>query len=449
MTKKFLKFYRRLKINTTLVVIDHYVRFVIKKYQIKTIAVTGSLGKTSTRIAIAQVLQKRFKVFNDNENYNADRPLRLSFFGLKSPDFLRPFWQWLPIINKIRRLAYNYPYEVVVFEVAESRYPSLAGFVRSIQPTIGVVTGISSAHLAWFKSLEAITDHTWALAASCKTIIYNHDFDRLAAKANSTKNSLSYGLGSGAIHFREVSRSLNGYVQAKLVIDKQTIDIKTQLIAKHGLYALLAAATVAKQLGLTNDEIAAGLSDIKPVKGRMNLLSGANDARLIDDSFVADPIAMAEALKTLAEFDGRKIAVLGSMNDLGPTSEENHERIGRLAATVVDELVIVGRDASRYLGPAAQQAGLSPQRIKVCKTSIEAGQYVKNQLRPGDIVLIKGSQDKLFMEETTQKLLKNPGESTALLVRQNAYWLKKKQRFFKTAESELLKSDLFYNMREA
>ena len=144
------------------------------------------------------------------------------------------------------------------------------------------------------------------------------------------------------------------------------------MIGEQNLYSLLAAATVAHQLDIPFGAICFELSLVRPVVGRMNLLPAVNSAKIIDDSYNSSPDAVKAALSTLKSFAGHKIAILGSMNELGDHTDSGHQEVGEQAAKVVDLLVTVGENAGAILAPAAQRAGLDADKIKVFKTPYEA-----------------------------------------------------------------------------
>jgi UDP-N-acetylmuramoyl-tripeptide--D-alanyl-D-alanine ligase len=162
----------------------------------------------------------------------------------------------------------------------------------------------------------------------------------------------------------------------------------------------------------------------------MHIIPGIRESIIIDDSYNASPIAMKAALDTLAELDarGRKIALLGDMLELGEYSEEEHRAVGKSAAKIVNMLVTVGKRA-KWIAEAAAKAKLPADRIRSFDTSEEAGKWLREQVEPGDIVLIKGSQgsgeNKIRMERAVKLLMANPEDASKLLVRQEVEWEKR------------------------
>lgn len=396
------------------------------------IIVTGSVGKSSTKIAIGQLLQAKYRVNYSEDSYNTDIGLPLGLFGLKVPSRLWSARGWDKIFRQIDQLIADYPFDVVVLEVADDERQMMESIVSRLTAKISVITGVAPVHMERMVSMEKIVADSWALGSQAEVIIYNADFKQLREKAKSQSNVSSYGIKYGDLKFRQIKRQANGLLKAELNLNSKTKIISTQHVSIIGLYSLLAAAAVGLKLGMNETEIASGLESIRPVNGRLNLLAGDHGVKLIDDSYNSSPEAAKAALSTLYEMKGRKIAVLGSMNELGDFSIEAHSQVGKAAARVVDLLVVVGREAERYLVPAAIQAGLSKSRVKVFRDPYLAGHFLKTQLKAGDVVLIKGSQDGVYTEEVTRILLLDGVNPNDVLVRQSTTWRRRKKKAFST-----------------
>ncbi|MDD3481274.1 MAG: cyanophycin synthetase, partial [Patescibacteria group bacterium] len=159
-----------------------------------------------------------------------------------------------------------------------------------------------------------------------------------------------------------------------------------------------------------------------PFKGRMNVLEGKNNSIIIDDSYNANPVSVIRALEFLSTQKGRKIAVLGTMGELGDYEKKGHEEVGEKAAAVADILVTVGETAEKYIPNAASDKGMNREKIKSFSGSDEAGDYLKKIIREGDVILLKGSQNAARMERAVAKILKDPEKASKLLVRQSDFW---------------------------
>lgn len=210
--------------------------------------------------------------------------------------------------------------------------------------------------------------------------------------------------------------------------NKFLLSAQHEAIAEPRLYAVAGAVAVARELGMAPSEIKAGLDKLKPVAGRMQKLAGINGSIIIDDTYNASPPAMKAALDTLYRLDApQKIAVLGNMNELGNYSQAAHEEIGSYCDPKKLDLVItLGPDANKYLAPAAEAKGCKVQQFD---DPYSVGEYLKSIIKNGALILVKGSQNRVFAEEAVKLLLADPKDAKKL-VRQSEAWLKIKAKDF-------------------
>ena len=405
------------------------LRRLLSSYDITIITVTGSIGKTTTKQAIGQVLESTRKVRYSQDSYNTDIGIPLSIFGQKVPNQLWDPRSWREIFKDIDAQLEDYKYDTVVLEMADDELMMMRKVLQIIKPNISVVSAIAPVHMERLKSIKTVVHDNWVIASAGETIIYNADNELLRKKAYKN-NTVGFGLEHGQVRFGKISRTNGAQLKAELQIGKHKRIIRTKMIGEQNLYALLAAASVANELGIPFGAICFELSQVTPMAGRMNLLPAVSGAYLIDDSYNSSPDAAKAALDTLKNFSGTKIAILGSMNELGEHADSGHQEVGEAAAKSVDLLVTVGKLAGDILAPTAQRAGLDSDKVKVFRTPYEAGHYVKNIIKKGDVVLVKGSQAGVFTEEASRILLdpkKNPAEC---LVRQSKVWKKRKKKSF-------------------
>jgi UDP-N-acetylmuramyl pentapeptide synthase len=210
-------------------------------------------------------------------------------------------------------------------------------------------------------------------------------------------------------------------------------NLQTNLHGETGAKMAAAAFAAGDLMGLTHGEITAGLKKLRAVPGRMNILAGIEGTTILDDTYNSSPASVRASLELLTAWPvaGRRIAILGSMNELGSDGPKYHTEAGVLASGV-DLLVTVGDLANRYLAPAAIHAGLDPSMSITAASPYAAGQHLKLLVRPDDVILAKGSQNGVFCEEAIKILLGNP-EDAAQLVRQSPAWKKSKARQFSDA----------------
>ena len=410
-----------------------YVQRLLSVHSIKVVIVTGTVGKTSTKVAIGKTLEAGgHKVCYSEDSYNTEFGVPLALFGLKAPDRISSPAAWRATFKQIASMIDDYPYDLVVLEIAEDERAMMTPWVRLMQPEIGVLTGVSPAHMERFSSLDTLRDDAVALVSEAKQVFYNADFSEVRAVMERRKGAVAYGVAYGAVRFDNIERLRSGKLVAELHIGKEHQAVRTQLIAQHSLSALLGSACVARELGMDLAKIALALGKIESPVGRMRLLGAVNGATMIDDSYNSSPTAVQAGLDTLKDISAKRyIAVLGSMNELGVASADLHREVGQYVATKnIDMLVTVGKVAGQYIGPAAEDAGMDQARIKQFRTPYEAGHYLKKQLTKGDLVFVKGSQNGVFTEEASRILLAPGLLPTKELVRQSKAWKRKKKKSF-------------------
>jgi len=403
---------------------EFQTRRLFRARHFKIVGVAGAVGKTSTKLAIATVLREKYQVLVQHGSFNDEIGLPLACFNIPLPAHIFNPISWMSVLIRMEVTLHRpFPFNLLVIEIGTDKPGEIPHTLTYLKPYIGVITAVTPEHMEYFPGgLDQVAAEEMALADAVKTVVVNED----AVPAKYRDRYLErhpHVIGYGA--HAEVR-----WEGDKVVFGKSKIAAESHVIGSHMRLTLLAAAAVAHELDLTNEQIAKGVAKVHPVVGRMNPLAGINGSRLIDDTYNSSPDAVVAALVTLAETPatGRRIAVLGSMNELGPDSQRYHEEVGAHAAGV-DLLVTVGELANKHLGPAAVKAGLDPTRFKPADSPVAAGNYLKSMLTPGDVVLVKGSQNGVFTEEATKLLLANSAD-VKKLVRQSPAWLRRKRKQF-------------------
>jgi len=392
--------------------------------ELKIVAVGGSVGKTSTKMAIATVLQQKYRVLVHEGNYNTELGLPLSLFELEAPAKITDIGAWLRLLGAVRQTLHKpYPYDVAVLELGIDHSGDMANFMAYLKPDIGIVTAIGPEHMEHFADLDMVADEEFALDLGSRAVALHSDDAKLAERQAKLGDRLVMTYGeSGAVHWAGGDDLCLGGERA------ETITVKPQVLGNHSRLALLAAATVGVMLELSSEEIRKGIDQVQPVAGRMRSFKGKNGSTIIDDSYNASPDAVLAAIATLHQAKGRKIALLGQMNELGSYSQEAHEMVGKVAAKL-DVVLTVGEDANSILGPAAVKAGLGEADLHVFTTPYEAGKWLVKAVKKGDTILVKGSQNGVFAEEAIKPILADPADE-AKLVRQSPEWLARKAKQF-------------------
>lgn len=422
--KKFLK-------RLVVYVLGRQVRRLRKKHQFKIVGVVGSIGKTSTKLAIAQTLGKTLRVRYQDGNYNDLVSVPLIFFGHPMPSLVNPI-AWIRIFfNNSRQIKQAYPYDVVVVELGTDGPGQIAAFKSYLNLDIAVITAIAPEHMEYFGDLQAVAKEELSVISFSNKIIFNADFTAEEFRASLPSDAVSYSLHDAAAHyhFANVFHSSGGFEGDIKQGGDIFLHLSHEVVSETQLYSVLAAAIVGKELGLKPTQIIAGASGIHPVSGRLRRLRGINNSTIIDDTYNASPEAVKAGIRTLYELDApQKIAILGNMNELGGMSANAHKEIGEMCdPKQINLLVTIGPDANAHLAPTAEAKGCT---VKKFDSPYEAGEYLQGKIESGAIIFAKGSQNSVFAEEAVKLILADP-EDAGKLVRQSAEWLKKKERAFK------------------
>lgn len=412
----------------------------LKKHKPKVVAITGSIGKTSTKLFTATVLSEGRNVLAQEGNYNTHVSLPMAVFDLPIPNDTKSGLAWLQVLwwmeLKIHRRKIDH--DVMILELGTDTPGDIKRFKRYIHPDIAVVTAVAPEHMEFFKTIDAVAKEELAVAEfSDLTLINRDEVDSHFAALVQNANIATYGTsGIAQYHFLVEDFTPGTGFRGKFVSPDYGDQAATlHLVGEHNIKAAVAAATVAVKLGLSPQQIVAGLEKIRPVKGRMNVLRGLLDSTLIDDTYNSSPTAAIAALQTLYKFQTeQRIAILGSMNELGDYSKQAHEEVGKNCdPTLLDWVVTIGDNAEKYLMPAAASRGC---QVRSFKSPYDAGAFVHSVLHPGAAVLAKGSQNGVFAEEALKILLHATEEETQL-VRQSPDWLAKKRVMFEKIKTEI------------
>lgn len=404
------------------------VRRLYRLNNFKVVAVAGSVGKTSTKLAIAQSLGGSLRVRYQAGNYNDLVSVPLIFFGQNMPSLLNPLAWCRVIVDNERHLRSEYPYDVVVVEIGTDGPGQISKFGRYMHADITVLTSIAPEHMANFTSIDDVALEELAVQDYSDVVLYNADLveDKYSAFI---ERSEEYAIRKKACFRIEDFKFSNRGVDFSVTRQgKELIKTTHTSIFEAQLYSLLASIAVSDMLGLKKPDIIKGLNNIKPVSGRMQSLQGIKDSTIIDDSYNASPEAVKSSLETLYSIDAKqKIALLGNMNELGEYSKQAHIDIGKLCdPKQLDIVITLGPDANKYLAPAARNTGCD---VNEFDSPYEAGEFIRQKIKPGAIILVKGSQNKVFAEEAIKSILVDKNDEVKL-VRQSSDWLKIKHKQF-------------------
>ena len=413
-------------------------RFVLWKYKPKVIAITGSVGKTSTKDAVYGIISKISYVRKSEKSYNSEIGLPLTILGC--PNGWNNPYVWLKNILKGLWLfiwPHKYP-EWLVLEVGVGKPGDMRQTASWLKTDAVIITAIGETpvHIEFFNSRDHLVKEKSGLIKTLKKdgllILNADDKTVLELKTKSKNRTLTFGFSEDAdVRGSEESifYSDSGLPQGIIFrVDEGGNSLPVIIegvFGKNHLYASLAALAFFYGLKFNILDAINALKNYDVPPGRMRLLSGINNSLIIDDSYNSSPFACESALKTLGEIKsvGRKIAVLGDMLELGKYTEESHKNIGKIAEKNAEILIVVGPRA-KTIEEGAVLAGMNEKNIFEFNNSRETGEFLKTFVKNGDLVLVKGSQG-MRMERAVEAVLKDKENKEKLLVRQDKEWLEK------------------------
>ncbi|NCN99662.1 UDP-N-acetylmuramoyl-tripeptide--D-alanyl-D-alanine ligase [Candidatus Falkowbacteria bacterium] len=416
-------------------------RLILKRYHPTIIGVTGSLGKTSAKEAIYKVLEDSHSVRMSQKNYNNEIGLPLTIIGATSAG--RNLWVWFLIFWRALFLILikdkNYP-QVLILEMGVDRPGDMIYLTSIVSPTVGLVTGVSYSHLEYFGAVANIKKEKQILIESVNSqglaiLNYDNELSRSMVSASQAK-VLTYGLQEGAdlraqdivYNFNKGNYELAG-INFKMNYRGSIVPVfMDHVLSETSIYAALAAAAVAIYFDMNLVDVANALRNFYLPKGRMNILAGVKHSFIIDDTYNSSPESAIAAVKILGkiqvEDNATKYAVLGDMLEIGSYTEEGHRRLGEaIVKNGVSHLIAVG-ERSRDIIRGATEAGLADDYIFYFDKAAEAGQFLQNRIKAGDVILVKGSQG-VRLEKVVKEIMAEPERAEELLVRQGVEWADK------------------------
>ena len=414
-------------------------RLVLWKYKPKIVAITGSVGKTSTKDALYAVIYGISYVRKSEKSYNSEIGLPLTILGC--PNGWDSPYIWLRNILKGLWLfvwPHKYP-QWLVLEVGIGKPGDMKKTASWLQTDAVIITAIGETpvHIEFFDSRDHLVEEKSKLIKTLKKdgiLILNADDDSVLGMKTKTKNrTITYGFKKGAevlassdSIFYDDSGEPSGIIFRVDQEGKSLPVIIEGVFGRNHVYASLASLAFCYGEKLNMIEAVNKLKNYDMPPGRMHLLKGINDSLIIDDTYNSSPFACESGLKTLGEIKnkGRKIAVLGDMLELGRHTEEAHKNIGKIAKENSDVIVVVGSRA-QTIKNGALEAGANPKKVFEFNNSIEAGEFLKTFVKKGDLIFIKGSQG-MRMERAVETILLDQKNKNKLLVRQDDEWILKK-----------------------
>ncbi len=409
-------------------------RIVLWRHAPTIVAVTGSVGKTSTKDAIYSAVSKRHHARKSEKSFNSELGVPLTILGLPTA-WSSPF-AWLEIVVEglfVALFRRDYP-DWLVLEVGADR-PGDICRLAWLRPRYVVLTHFPDVpvHVEYFESPEQVIREKRELVKALRpggTLLVNADDHKMRNEAvTADQNILSYGLDEAA-SFRatdvevvyEGGTAIGMSASFRFQNEAHTMVLEGTL-GTHQIYPMLAGIAIAVADGATFAAAVGSLKGHVAPSGRMRIIAGIQGATIIDDTYNSSPAAVSAGLRTIDTLrcGGRKIVVLGDMLELGEYSTNEHKAVSELVATIADVFVGVGVRMASATDAVRTAQDARCKVVYTAKDSAEAVSMVRSALTQGDMVYVKGSQG-MRMERVVKEIMRDPSRAGELLVRQDKAW---------------------------
>lgn len=358
-----------IKVKDTLIALQQIASYKRNQYNIPVIAITGSVGKTSTKDLVASVVSKGYNTLKTQGNYNNDIGLPLTVLSLKNEN-------------------------AMVVEMGMNHIGELSILTQIAKPTIAVITNIGTAHIGNLGSRQNILKAKLEILEGLQgnTVIVNNDNDLLhdwTVKNKDKYNIITYGIQNESTY---VAKDIKLYEnKSEFYLDNHKVTVPVG--GEHFVLNALCGIAVGRELNIPIDKIILGISDLELSKKRMEVSKTENGAIVINDTYNANYDSMKAAINYLKGIEGRrKIAVLGDMLELGEFSKELHEKVGVEVDSSIDILITIGEEAKNI----AKES--EAKEILEFNSNIEAINRIKNIMNKNDAILLKASNGMRFYE---------------------------------------------------
>lgn len=356
--------------------------YYLNKLNIPTVAITGSVGKTTTKDMVASVLAKRYNVYKTQGNLNNDIGVPLTVFALK-------------------------PYHTAaVIEMGMNHFGEISYLTSIVKPDVALITNVGVSHIENLGSREGILKAKCEIFEGLKsdgTAIVNGDDDMLSTLRGKLKGLVMFGTDASLDWYADNIRE-HGLEGIDCTIhgngSSVCFDVSISVPGRHMVLNALAAAAAGYALGMSAEEIKAGVEDFKPTKMRMDIIH-SGDLTIINDAYNSNPVSAMAAVDVLAAEGGVRCAVLGDMFELGSFAPKLHYDLGEYTAKKGIDIIVAVGELSRELYEGAKQ--VRNKDVYYFKTQEEFLENIDSIIRGKMTVLVKASRGMKF-EKTTEKL---------------------------------------------
>lgn len=424
-----------------------WARLQLKKDKAVIVGATGTSGKTSSCAALEAMLSRKLRV-KVSHKANSESGLPLNILNLSMRSYSVFDWARVIVLSPLQLLFYWPNHQVYVAEMAidSPHSPKNMSYLLSIfKPDVGVFLNASTVHGENFDKLASARDPVKRQQEIIKLIatekgkmiqslpkkglaVLNADDENVIRfKSLTQAKVISFGVKKNAdIRFVECRQSLSG-TEFSFNVEGQKISANWSnfLLPEHYGYTLAAALAVGLYFEI---EPSAALSSLKEnlvlPAGRSSLIKGMNDSLIIDSSYNSSINPLLDFLDLLSETaPKRKLALLGDMRELGQQTAVDHQRAAKAIVKHCDLVYLVGAEMKKYVLPVLKKMKIA---CSWHQDALSAAQAIKNQIKPGDVILVKGSQNQIFLEAAIEKIMANPNQAEALLCRRGDFWDKKR-----------------------
>ena len=370
-----------IKVKDTIKALQEIAKYKRSLYDIPVIAITGSVGKTSTKDIIARVLEEKFKVLKTEGNLNNHIGLPLTILKLKN-------------------------HEALVVEMGMNNLGEISVLTNIAKPNVAVITNVGTSHIGNLGSRDNILKAKLEILEGLSkdgVLIINKDNDLLKKWYKENSNTIGFKVKTYGI--KEKSDFTGYNINAKedgstykIDIDNNTYEVKIKVLGEHFVMNSLCAISVANIFQIPMDKIINGILNFELTKNRMEIKK-KNNITVINDCYNANYDSMKAALDFLGtNKKGRKIAILGDMLELGKFSEELHQKVGKVVVeNKIDILITVG-ELAKNISFISRNLGMKEENIFDCKDNLEAINTIKSIMDEHDIILVKASNGMKFKE---------------------------------------------------
>ncbi|MEG1408219.1 MAG: UDP-N-acetylmuramoyl-tripeptide--D-alanyl-D-alanine ligase [Terrisporobacter sp.] len=373
-----------IEVNDTEIALGDIARFYKEKFEIPFIAVTGSVGKTTTRDMVFATISAKYNSLKNVGNLNNQFGVPLTLFNL------------------------NKEHECAVIEMGMSGFNEIEYLANIVHPQIGIISNIGYSHVEHLGSREGIFQAKMEVTTnfdSDSLLIVNGDDDCLKTlkKRDLVYNLKTFGFEKDNDIYCEAYKMSDDDINFTAVIDGKKEEFFIPTVGKHNIYNAMAAILVGINLNMSLEEIKGGLKNFQCTKNRLDIIKKDN-LTIIDSVYNASIDSMSAALNILGRYDKRRIAILGDMFEMGDYSEFGHRQVGKSALNNVDILIAIGKD-SEYIVKELQENNMNSADLYHFKTKEEAISKLDNIIKDDDIILVKASRG-MHLEKIVEYLCK-------------------------------------------